>query len=63
MKGKGAPGVNVGQLIDVLRALPPHASVLLDGREGNAPLGCIEVQRNRNGQPHEVVFQPDVKPD
>ncbi|HEY9194566.1 MAG TPA: hypothetical protein VIO81_16990 [Methyloversatilis sp.] len=55
--------MNVGQLIDVLRALPPHASVLLDGREGNAPLGCIEVQRNRNGQPHEVVFQPDVKPD
>ncbi|MDP3872138.1 MAG: hypothetical protein Q8Q80_05705 [Methyloversatilis sp.] len=55
--------MNVGQLMEKLRALPPEAAVLLEGDEGYSPLGGIDVQHNDNGLPDEVVLQPDMTPD
>ena len=55
--------MNVGQLMEMLRALPPGATVLLESDEGYSPLGGIDVQHNDNGLPDEVVLQPDMTPD
>jgi hypothetical protein len=62
-EGKEAPAMNVGQLMEKLRALPPDATVLIEGDEGYSPLGGIDVQRNDNGLPDEVILQPDMTPD
>jgi hypothetical protein len=55
--------VNVGQLMEKLRALPQEAAVLPEGDEGYSPLGGIDVQHNDNGLPDEVVLQRDLTPD
>lgn len=58
--------MNVQQLIHALSAMPPEATVLIEGDAGYAPLGGIELVRNDNGEgslPDEVLLQADMTPD
>ncbi|MBO9643091.1 MAG: hypothetical protein J7603_08205 [Pseudacidovorax sp.] len=55
--------MNVLQLIDALRRLPPEATVLLEGDAGYSPLGAVELFSPGGGQPDEVLLQPDMTPD
>jgi hypothetical protein len=55
--------MTVQQLIQALSALPPSASVLLEGDAGYSPLGGVAVVSNGGGLPDEVLLQPDMTPD
>jgi hypothetical protein len=55
--------MNVQQLIQALHALPPDATVLLEGDDGYSPLGGVSVVSGGGGLPDEVLLQPDMTPD
>lgn len=55
--------MTVQQLIQVLSAMPLHASVLLESDVGYSPLGDVQLVSNGGGLPDEVVLQPDMTPD
>lgn len=55
--------MTVQQLIQALQALPPQATVLLEGDAGYSPLGGLGLIENGNGLPDEVLLQPDMTPD
>jgi len=55
--------MTVQQLIHLLSALPPGASVLLEEDGGLSPLGGVELLPGENGQPDEVLLCPDMTPD
>ncbi len=46
-----------------LAALPPEATVLLEGDGGLSPLGSLELLAGSPGLPDEVLLQPDMTPD
>jgi hypothetical protein len=55
--------MTVQQLIQALSAMPPDATVLLEGDAGYSPLGHVDRVRNGGGLPDEVLLQPDMTPD
>jgi hypothetical protein len=55
--------MTVTQLIQALQAMPPGATVLLEDDAGYSPLGGLSLIANGNGQPDEVLLQPDMTPD
>jgi hypothetical protein len=55
--------MSVQQLIQALSAMPPDATVLLEGDAGYSPLGHVDRVRNGGGLPDEVLLQPDMTPD
>ncbi|MCE4556796.1 hypothetical protein [Pelomonas cellulosilytica] len=55
--------MTVQQLMAQLAALPPEATVLLEGDGGLSPLGGVDLMAGVGGLPDEVVLQPDMTPD
>ncbi|WP_169602516.1 hypothetical protein [Methylococcus geothermalis] len=52
--------MTVEQLIEALRGMPPEAVVLYEGDAGYALVGGLNLQRNGNGVPDEVILFPDM---
>jgi hypothetical protein len=55
--------MNVRQLIEVLRALPAEAVVMIEGDTGYSPLGTVELAAGGRSLPDEVLLQADMTPD
>jgi hypothetical protein len=55
--------MNVRQLIEVLRAFPAEAVVMIEGGTGYSPLGTVELTGGSGGPPDEVLLQADMTPD
>ena len=55
--------MSVQQLMQALSALPPTATVLLEGDCGLSALGGLQLLPGMAGQPDEVLLQPDMTPD
>lgn len=55
--------MTVAQLREQLAALPPEATVLLEGDGGLSPLGGLALLPGQHGLPDEVLLQPDMTPD
>lgn len=51
------------QLIEILRAFPAEAVVMIEGDTGCSPLGTIELARGGGGLPDEVLLPADMTPD
>ncbi|WP_198322358.1 hypothetical protein [Methylococcus sp. BF19-07] len=52
--------MTVEQLIQALLQMPKDAVVLYEGDAGYALVGGIDLQRNGNGVPDEVILFPDM---
>lgn len=52
--------MTVEQLIQALLQIPKDAVVLYEGDAGYALVGGIDLQRNGNGVPDEVILSPDM---
>lgn len=55
--------MNVRQLIEILRAFPAEAVVMIEGDTGYSPLGTVELTSGSGGLPDEVLLQADMTPD
>ena len=55
--------MTVEQLIEALRRMPPDAVVLYEGDAGYALISGVDLLRNGNGLPDEVLLSPDMTPD
>jgi hypothetical protein len=55
--------MNVRQLIELLRAFPAEAVVMIEGDTGYSPVGTVELAAGGGGQPDEVLLQADMTPD
>ena len=55
--------MNVRQLIEILRAFPAEAVVMIEGDTGYSPLGTIDLASGGGGLPDAVLLQADTTPD
>ena len=55
--------MKVSQLIEALQKMPAMAVVLFEGDAGYSLVGAIDLQRNDNGMPDEVILYPDLSGD
>lgn len=55
--------MTVEQLIEALRKMPGDAVMLYQGDAGYALVGGLDLQKNNNGMPDEVILFPDMTPD
>ncbi|HUL13681.1 MAG TPA: hypothetical protein VLU73_16140 [Methylococcaceae bacterium] len=52
--------MTVEQLIEALLKMPKNAVVLYEGDTGYALVGAVDLRKNDNGVPDEVILFPDM---
>ena len=53
--------MTVEQLMEALSNMPGKAVVLYEGDAGYALVGSVDLQKNGNGVPDEVILVPDMR--
>ena len=52
--------MTVAQLIKTLQNMPPQAVVLFEGDVGYSLVAGLNLEKNTNGLPDEVILFPDM---
>ena len=52
--------MTVVQLIKALQTMPPQAVVLFEGDAGYSLVAGLNLEKNTNGLPDEVILFPDM---